>query len=249
MIIPPEIFSIGTCAARESTRYAINDVLVERMDDGSCRAVATDGRRLMVASWTDGDDWKAFPAIDGMDLQPEKGFRVLVPMYLWSEAAKLKTKIVLDEHVVNGQIKMASVYAKRTTTITVPVVDGNFPKYEDIIPNYTIGENAVEIGMTPNMLAECASTLGELATDEVFRGIRLVVPKDKNRPLLITAQKSGRTGIVVLMPYNLDGTQDSPSIVKGICDEKCTVPEPTKKRETSRRTKGGKKKATKKRAK
>jgi DNA polymerase-3 subunit beta len=106
-------------AARESTRYAINGVLWEK-EGKKLRLVATDGRRLALSSAS-------------LEKTSEEGdVRVIVP----SKALALLGRVhmdangVLEARVSSNQLVMRSEDA----TISSVLVEGHFPKYEDIIP-------------------------------------------------------------------------------------------------------------------
>ena len=54
MLIPKRIFAISKAAAKDQERYAMNGVCLQRTPDGRPLAVATDGHRLVVATWPEG---------------------------------------------------------------------------------------------------------------------------------------------------------------------------------------------------
>ena len=51
MLLPKAVCKLRDIATSEPTRYAIDGVLLERDADGKARAVATDGRRLIVVEY------------------------------------------------------------------------------------------------------------------------------------------------------------------------------------------------------
>lgn len=105
-------------AAKESTRYAIDGVLWDRSGD-QLRLVATDGRRLALASCT----------VEGKTTWEGQ---VIVP----SKAMSLLGRIVTDPEerfavkFLSNQILLKS----SRVTVSSTLVEGHFPKYQDIIP-------------------------------------------------------------------------------------------------------------------
>lgn len=199
MVIPPAVFAVMKCAAEESTRYAINGVLIERMDDMSCRAVTTDGRRLMFVQWDDEESWKQFPLED----KPRKGFRALVPMVFWKHAKAL-APVALGEHAPDGKLRLVSTKGGITATLVAKVLDGKFPDIDSVVPKYEIGKDAVEFYIDPILLAECVKALGDATKGYEMQAVRFVVPmkcEDDRHPIVMTATDPGTgvSGTVVLM--------------------------------------------------
>ena len=108
-------------AAKESTRYALNGILWE-VEGKKLTLVATDGRRLA----------KSVVGLEKAvkDKMPEG--RVIVP----SKTMSLLDKIGGDESATVGVrfVDNQIVLICRDAVISSNLVEGNFPKYEDIIP-------------------------------------------------------------------------------------------------------------------
>jgi DNA polymerase-3 subunit beta len=105
--------------ARETSRYAINGVLLER-DDKKLTMVATDGRRLALASGscTEGSG-EAGPG----SIIPTKALNLLLRL--------------LDDPAETVRVQIAenqAHFATDTATLTSNLVEGNFPPYRDVIP-------------------------------------------------------------------------------------------------------------------
>lgn len=104
--------------ARETSRYAINGVLLER-DGKKVSMVATDGRRLALAKGS---------------CTGAKGetASVIVP----SKALNLLQRLIDDPDEM-VKVKIAdnqAVFAIERATLTTNLVEGNFPPYKDVIP-------------------------------------------------------------------------------------------------------------------
>jgi len=158
--------------ARESTRYAINGVLWE-VQGKKLILVATDGRRLARSKVT-----LASPAAEAMAKT-----KVIVPP---------KTMSVLDKLSGGDKEKVAVRLADSqmliscgSVVISSNLVEGNFPKYEDIIP--TDYERKLRL-QTEAVLS--AVRRAALLTSEESRGIRLSVGKDS----LVFSGRAPETG-------------------------------------------------------
>ncbi len=105
-------------AARENTRYAINGVLWERKNE-ELILVATDGRRLSRAVHRVG--------------KKAGDQRAIVP----TKAMQLFGRVVGDADASVGiKIGTSQIILKTAgTTISATLLEGHFPKYEDVIPD------------------------------------------------------------------------------------------------------------------
>jgi DNA polymerase III subunit beta len=146
--------------ARESTRYAINGVLWE-LHGKKLMFVATDGRRLA----------RCKVDVVGTPDASLAGKRVIVPA---------KTMALIDK-VGGGEKDRAAVQfvdnqiiiSCANAVISSNLVEGNFPKYEDIIPtDYT---NRIVLN-TEAVLS--AVRRAALLTNEDSKGIRLAISKN-----------------------------------------------------------------------
>ena len=146
--------------ARESSRYAINGVLWE-IKDKKLMLVATDGRRLARCRVKVG----SAPGKDKIE-------GIIVPA---------KTMGLLDK-IGGGEkdtvaVKVAEnkvLLSCANVVISSTLVEGNFPKYEDIIP--TDYSNKLVLSTEAVLSAVRRSSL---LTSEESRGIKLAVSKDK----------------------------------------------------------------------
>jgi DNA polymerase-3 subunit beta len=178
---------IGQClfaAARESTRYAINGVLWE-IKGKKLTLVATDGRRLARSRLS-------LAAAPDKALAPEK---MIVP----AKTMGLLEKIVGSEKdnvavkLVDNQIIMGSA----NVVISSNLVEGNFPKYEDIIP--TDYDKKLSLSTEAALSAVRRSSL---LTSEESRGIKLSITKEH----LVFSARAPETGDAeVKMPIDYKG--------------------------------------------
>lgn len=144
-------------AAKESTRYAINGVLWERRGK-KLQLIATDGRRLARAA-------ASLEKSVGQDSD------VIVPTKSLTTFSRLH--VAGDEHVdVKTQPNQIILRTQRATISTV-LLDGHFPKYDDVIPKDC--DKKVELD-TAEFLS--AVKRASLLTNEESRGVRIAVSSD-----------------------------------------------------------------------
>jgi len=147
--------------AKESTRYALNGVLWE-IEDKKLLLVATDGRRLARVRLNLAEK-AAKEIIERKMIVPAKTMGLLDKI---GQSGKDMVNIRLGENQVIvrcGNVIVAS-----------NLVDGNFPKYEDIIPSGY--EKKLTLSTEATLSAVRRSSL---LTSAESRGIRLSVTRDK----------------------------------------------------------------------
>jgi len=212
MLIPKQVFPIITVASRESTRYSIAGVQIRRKPGGQCEATATDGRRILTVQWDDTKAQTCYPKKSG-NTPPAKTHDVTIPGETWRKAGRkvpdyadgTLNYCVLDETTPDDTIHMLATDHHATHEIEGKPEEKHFPTWEDAIPAYTIGKDAVEIGVNPALLGELLTTIARITTSEELKGIRLIVPNNPNKPILITARNdhSGIEATGVMMPIKL----------------------------------------------
>lgn len=167
-------------SARESTRYAINGVLWVLEGDRITLA-ATDGRRLSVAH--------------GKIASPLKSdiLQVIVP----SKALSLFSRLPVDPDSTIG-VKITSNQLLLKTPgaiISTTLVEGHFPKYQDVIP--TDCDRLVQLNTTE---FHSALKRAALLTNEESKGIRLAF-SDDNLTLSSRAPEQGEATISISAQY------------------------------------------------
>ncbi len=223
MLIPKQVFKVSKLAAREPTRwYAIHGIRVKRRADGKCIAVATDGRRLIEVTWDDEHLRPEFaaeqrrakrPCTSLGSVEPVKGFETIVSQSQWDEARKAIPNVrdkpilkhcLLDETSVEGKVQMEITTLGGKRPIEGDSIEGDFP-YEDLIPKYTVGKDAVEISVNPKLLAEVLNAIKAVTKNEESEVVRLIVPANPTRPMVIEGRTpEGIKARAVLMPTSLE---------------------------------------------
>ncbi len=159
-------------AAKESTRYALNGVLWE-IKGKKLTLVATDGRRLARVKVN-------------LIAAPEKEIeakQIIVPAKTMSLLDKIggTNKDVVAIKFIDNQILISCA----NVVISSTLVEGNFPKYEDIIP--TDYDKKLSLSTEAVLSAVRRSSL---LTSEESRGIKLSFDKNK----LIFSCRAPETG-------------------------------------------------------
>jgi len=170
--------------ARESSRYAINGVLWE-IKDKKLTLVATDGRRLARCRV----NLASAPAKD------KTPANIIVPAKAMGLLDKVGSneKDTVSVKLVDNQIMISCA----NVVISSNLVEGNFPKYEDIIPSDYDKKLTLS---TDGALS--AVRRASLLTSEESRGIKLSVSKDK----LVFSGRAPETGDAqVDMPIDYKG--------------------------------------------
>ena len=170
--------------ARESSRYAINGVLWE-IKDKKLLLVATDGRRLA----------RCRVSLSSAPPKDKALGNIIVP----AKAMGLLDKIGSSEKdsvtvkLVDNQIMISCA----NVVISSNLVEGNFPKYEDIIPS----DHDKKLTLSTEG-ALSAVRRASLLTSEESRGIKLSIEKDK----LVFSGRAPETGDAqVDMPIDYKG--------------------------------------------
>lgn len=157
-------------AARESTRYALNGILWE-VSGKKLSLIATDGRRLA----------KAAVALEKSGKLPEG--RIIVPAKTMNLLDKIPQRDggIASIRFVNNQI----VLACETVVISSNLVEGNFPKYEDIIP-----KDYEKKVVLPTAGTQSAVKRAALLANEDSKGIKLALDKGS----LVFTSRAPETG-------------------------------------------------------
>ena len=144
-------------AAKESTRYALNGILWE-VQGKKLALVATDGRRLS----------KAVIGLEKVDAVPEG--RIIVPAKTMSILDKIPARSDASAGIRFMDNQIAVICGD--VVVSSNLLEGNFPRYEDIIP--TDYQKKVSLPTAPTLSAVRRAAL--LATED-SKGIKLSLDK------------------------------------------------------------------------
>lgn len=169
-------------AAHESTRYAINGVLWD-VDGAKLTLAATDGRRLAVATGELSGD-----GLSGQTnaIVPSKALLILSRL---SIEADTRVGIQLKENQLLLSLGRAS--------ISTSLVEGRFPKYQDVVPSDCDREVTLNTSEFLSALKRAA-----LLTNEESKGVRFCFD-DGTLTLSSRAPEQGEA--TISFPVNLGG--------------------------------------------
>ncbi len=148
-------------AAKESTRYAINGVLWE-VEGKKLTLIATDGRRLARCR-------VKLASVENKDMEKTK---IIVPAKTMALLDRLGQtgKDMVELKIKGNQILLSCA----NVVVSSSLVEGNFPKYEEIIPTGYDKKITLPTEATLSAVRRAA-----LLTSEESRGIKLMIEKDK----------------------------------------------------------------------
>jgi len=175
--------------AKENTRYALNGVLWE-VEGKDVTLVATDGRRLSLArgKCSGGPEEKVSAIV------PSKAMQLIQRCLGDAADTKEPARVVLNEK----EILLAAPPAGGVSrTVYSRLVDGHFPKYEDVIPKDFDKKAAVG---TAAFLASVRKAA--LLTNEESRGVTL---KFSGGELVITSRTPEMGEAEIRMPVGYEG--------------------------------------------
>lgn len=147
--------------ARETSRYAINGVLLRRVGR-RLEMVATDGRRLALCRQTLSSGDKDAPAISC--IVPSKALSMLQKLIDDPEAT---VQIAITESQILFAVGSPDDGSRRAV-LTSNLVEGTFPPYEEVIPK----DQDKKVTFDRDVLAS-AVRRAALLTNEESRGVRL----------------------------------------------------------------------------
>lgn len=163
-----QIARTSFAAAREPGRYAMHGILME-VDKGQMRTVATDGRRLAITATV-------------MDCPEDASHRAIVPTKGLQMFSRLlhdpmeRVRIAFDENQFCLKTEQAEIFAR--------LIDGEFPKYSQVVPAEGQCKIDADAGLLTNKL-RLASTV----TSADARAVKLMFQEDH---LEIHAKATGR---------------------------------------------------------
>lgn len=198
MDVPRRVLEVRNCAARDTSRYAIDAVHFES-DGARNYAVATDGKRLIVASWNPGKRPPSLSVTGHI-------FSEAVSRHACEQAFALSdsgSNVTLQK--TDGQLEMAiKNQAIGGVVFQLESPGAKFPAWRDVVPNYE-PEDRVEVGVNPKLLAEMLLAIHKIAPGA---GVRMVLKKTDtlSRPILLEADAGESMDVDVMgvvMPLQL----------------------------------------------
>jgi len=179
-LIAQTIFS----AAKESTRYAFNGVLLN-IKGKQVSLVSTDGRRLAEAR---GD-------LISTGKTRKEGSLTIIPVKALAMIERLLTD---PEEAVSFQLRENQIVVHTpNATLSSILIEGQFPPYEDVIPK---DANKKMTAVTVELLS--AIKRASLLTNEESKGVRMSFSK---KGLVLSSQSPGAGEATVNFPCKYEG--------------------------------------------
>jgi hypothetical protein len=219
MLVPINVFSaMFPLADRESTRYALGGIKIERTADGAPVAIVTDGHKLLAYTWTEPEDHPLKPVDETRNL----AFSALVSAEALAQVKSWKLAkntlrlrpdldcVYIPESASAESFPISATDLVANFRIANAAADGRFPKWQDVFPVcYTdpdyADRDSVAITLDPAYVIECCQAAAKLATSDDSRGVTFTIPLDPNRAALIRAhQPDGRKAAAIIMPLARD---------------------------------------------
>jgi DNA polymerase III subunit beta len=171
-------------AARESTRYAIDGILLE-VDQKGARLVATDGRRMVLTEIE-----RQEGPYQGDVILP-RSVATLVGKLVERKSQDVVAVFVKPNTDAKGQPEPSDLYVVGPDWLLVTkAIDGQFPRYRDIIPRSHSRFRVERIPLL-DTLASVAT-----ATDEADRGVRLDLAAEAVRVSASGIEGAAACGVV-----------------------------------------------------
>ena len=206
LTLRPQFAAIARAAARESTRYAINGVLVEERDEGrTSRAVATDGH--MMAIMEAPNEAGEFPPIFPSDT-PNGRMASVIPLDKYTGAFKkaprgrlTRVKPILACVAVQPSDKVTTLGSTDLEGKTVDVCnnpEATFPPYQDLVPTST---PVFRYMVNPDQLITLAEMAKGVATD--YQPGVVLEFWSQTKPMVLRSQEDAAKFIGIVMPLNM----------------------------------------------
>lgn len=182
-------------APRKDPRAAIKTVHLER-SGGQPRAVATDGKIMMIAEWREpspDDVPQAVGEIEGerrdvefsIDAQDWSALAGMVPKMRSLPALEV---VAISEHAHDGRLEVGSTDFDNEQRRQMRMVELAYPNYRSVVPQYQIeGEDANAVGLLVNVERLAALLKGFLDSGAIGRThdeVLMVVPLHSQKPIL-----------------------------------------------------------------
>lgn len=190
------VTAASVAAGKDDTLPTLTGIRVE-WDSLSVRMVATDRYRLVKA------EWQAKPGehavTEGAALVPAAELVAYVKALPKPSRFGLPPTVII--HPEDGQVRFTCVTHEGEVSRTIRTLDGEFPKYQSLIPTEFAGLDGDGIGVNPKYLADVAKM--PLVKKESPVRVRFTA---SGRPMVwepTSPLDSGVTWLYLLMPVRI----------------------------------------------
>lgn len=186
------VAAASVAVGKDNTLPVLTGIRVE-WDSLSVRMVATDRYRLVKAEWLNASN-----VSEGAALVPAAELVAYVKTLPKPSRFGLPPTVLI--HPEDGQVRFTCVTHEGEVSRTIRTLDGEFPKYQSLIPTEFAGLDGDGIGVNPKYLADVAKM--PLDKGQVVR-VRFTAPA---RPMVwepTSALDSGVEWLYLLMPVRI----------------------------------------------
>lgn len=186
------VTAASVAVGKDNTLPVLTGIRVE-WDSLSVRMVATDRYRLVKAEWLNASN-----VSEGAALVPAAELVAYVKALPKPSRFGLPPTVLI--HPEDGQVRFTCVTHEGEVSRTIRTLDGEFPKYQTLIPTEFAGLDGDGIGVNPKYLADVAKM--PLDKGQVVR-VRFTAPA---RPMVwepTSALDSGVQWLYLLMPVRI----------------------------------------------
>lgn len=183
---------VAYAVSRDETRYTLSGVMLE-VEARRLKLVATDGHRL--ARFVGG-----LPPGSVLDTDGEP-LKAIIPVRLLHEGVRLGGKLG-GSVTLELYEKAAGVRINGSIRIWTPLIEGQYPAYEETIPSAYVGTVAVPKGALGNAVARA----GALSKGRRYPGLALSVENSRLVLRLDASAEGGITAVERVSPVRVEGT-------------------------------------------
>lgn len=220
MLLPKSLATMSKVCGEDHTKFPLDTIELSRDDKKNGLAVATDGKRFLIAKWKDMHHLEDYKEAGGADARTEMNpnLNVLIPIKPWEEIFKAipkKTEKPVLEHALVPENQTGKTIALETReddgtirSIGAKRVEGKFPDWRASVPEYelkpsdTASSKAVRIRMDGEMLAELIKTV-YLTAGKDNPYVDIIIPENQLKPMEIRSnQDSGILVTGLIFPIN-----------------------------------------------
>ncbi|KKM63581.1 hypothetical protein LCGC14_1510000 [marine sediment metagenome] len=218
MLVPRSVFQLHKMTCPDHRRYALGGIRFERSDDGQPIAVATDGRRLMAATWRE-DGLESYPEVLGnpfVEVGP-----IIVPASICKQVIEVSEVMnrppslsgIRNVRMVQGEpggrfsIELAG--KKYDTILLSSPLEGRFPHWRETFNKARSGvQGATTVLLTGERWEGMLATFRKMGIECVT----LAVDNHETRMILTGQNEDGVSVAGLLMPNPCDKDRDPPVI-------------------------------------
>jgi DNA polymerase III sliding clamp (beta) subunit (PCNA family) len=167
-------YKIEAAASDDATRYILNSVRVERVDDGAL-AIATDGKIM---------------AIVPVELEESDKHEAIIPPKAFAAARKACGKHRVDACMqLNGSAKVTSAEGEQS----FGYIDGNYPNWKHVLPGDY--KDSLRVSLDAKLLLNLWKAIGGETSSNNRINLEIDTKNDTN-PIKVTTEGDGK-GIIM----------------------------------------------------